>query len=66
MTTAINKLYNQAESEQDHATTIMLEDFINEQVEEEATIACIVTRLKLAKDSAAGLLLLNHELGKKD
>ncbi|MCP3966148.1 MAG: ferritin [Lentisphaerae bacterium] len=38
VTTAINKLYNQAEAERDHATAIMLEDFINEQVEEESTI----------------------------
>jgi len=62
ITSQINNLANMALKESDHATWIMLQWFITEQVEEEATSNEIVDRLTLAGDSKGGLFLLDNEL----
>lgn len=62
ITESINKLADLAAREGDHATTILLQWFITEQVEEEATVSEIVDRIKLAGDSAGGLFFLDNEL----
>ena len=54
-----------AKSESDYATESMLKWFIDEQVEEEANASLIVEKLKMIKDSANGILMLNHELGER-
>jgi ferritin len=65
VTGLINKLADLAAAENDHATGVFLQWFINEQVEEEASADAIVQKLKLAKDSSGALLMLDRELGKR-
>ena len=64
VTGLINKLAELAAAENDHASGVFLQWFISEQVEEEATADQIVQKLKKIGDSANGLLLLDHQLGK--
>ena len=49
---------------EDQASRIMLEWFINEQVEEENLARSLLGRLRLAGDTGPGLLLVDQELGK--
>jgi ferritin len=63
VTGLINNLVNLALEEKDHATNIFLQWFVSEQVEEEATAGAIVDKLKLIKDDANGLFMLDRELG---
>ena len=65
VTAAINNLYDLASKANDHATQVMLQWFINEQVEEEKNAGQTVDRLKLAGDSAAALLILDQQLGNR-
>ncbi|HOK14706.1 MAG TPA: ferritin [Candidatus Kapabacteria bacterium] len=58
----INELADLAFNEKDHATSSMLQWFIDEQVEEEATTGEIVERLKLIGDSKGALFFLDNEL----
>lgn len=58
----INELADLAIKNGDHASLILLQWFVNEQVEEEATTNEIVDRLRLAGDSKSGLFLLDNEL----
>lgn len=46
----------------DHATSSLLQWFIDEQVEEEATTTEIVDRMKLIDDSKGALFFLDNEL----
>ena len=62
VTGMINKLYEQAISENDHATTVELQWFIREQVEEEKSASDILEKLKIAGDNRAALLILDREL----
>jgi ferritin len=59
----INNLYRQAVAENCYPMQIMLQWFIKEQVEEEATAAKIMHQLTQIKDSAQGLWMINRELG---
>jgi len=65
VTSLINDLLKVAREEEDAATESMLKWFIDEQVEEEANAVVIVEKLKLIKDSAQGLFMLDHELGER-
>ncbi len=65
VTEAINNVYDLASKANDHATRVMLQWFINEQVEEEKNAGQIVDRLKMAGDSAAALLILDQQLGSR-
>ena len=62
VTTSINSLADLAVKESDHATNIMLQWFITEQVEEEATVSDIVERLKMMGDFKGGLYMMDNEL----
>jgi len=62
ITGCINDLADLAIKEGDHATNILLQWFITEQVEEEATVEEIVARLELAGDSPGGLFFVDNEL----
>ena len=62
---SIKSLYEQAVKEKDHATGVMLQWFLTEQVEEEKTSSAIVERLRLVGDSASGLLMLDRQLGER-
>ena len=62
MTKLINILASLAIEEKDHATGNMLQWFVNEQVEEEASVDAILQKLNLTKDSGAGLFMIDREL----
>ena len=63
MTERLNILSNQALSEKDHATYNLLQWFVNEQVEEEATVSAIIAKLRLVGEDGYGLLMIDNELG---
>ncbi|MDX1430789.1 MAG: ferritin, partial [Rhodothermales bacterium] len=52
VTKAINDLYELAMREKAHATALMLQWFIGEQVEEERQVTDIIARMELGGDSA--------------
>jgi len=65
VTRLIDDLVELAISEKDHATTIFLQWFVTEQIEEEASAGEIVDKLKLIKNDSSGLFLLDSELAKR-
>ena len=65
VTDRINKLYDLAVEEKDHATASFLKWFIDEQVEEEASADEIVNKLKRIGDSGNGLFMLDREMGNR-
>jgi ferritin len=65
VTRSINDLYELAFTEKDHATQIFLQWFVSEQVEEEANDNEIIDRLKMIGESKQGILMLDHQLGKR-
>jgi ferritin len=65
ITARINNLMDIAASEQDHATKIFLQWFVSEQVEEEAGVSEILSKLRLIRSDSSGLFMLDAELGKR-
>lgn len=65
ITALIHKLYVLAGEQNDYPTQIMLNWFIEEQVEEEKNASEIVAKLELLGESRASLLVLDHHLGKR-
>ncbi len=65
VTSLINDLVDLAIKEKDHASNIFLQWFVTEQVEEEASADAVIQRLKLAKDNASGLFMIDAELGQR-
>jgi len=65
VTRAIHDLYGRALEEHDYASLPLLQWFVNEQVEEEATVSTILDRLKMVGDDRTGLLFLDRELGQR-
>ncbi|MDP2957884.1 MAG: ferritin [Longimicrobiales bacterium] len=61
----IHALYDLARKKKDFATENQLNWFVTEQVEEEDNAGKAVERLKLAGDSTAALLMLDHQFGKR-
>ena len=62
VTSRINDLADLAVSEKDHATSIFLQWFITEQVEEEDSVSDVLNKLKLV-GGGEGLFFLDKELG---
>jgi ferritin len=62
VTQSINDLMSLAVKESDHASSSFLKWFIDEQVEEEATVSKILSKLKLIGGEGQGLLMLDTEL----
>lgn len=58
----INKIVDKALSEGDHATNNFLTWFVNEQVEEEASVKDVVRQLKMIGNDGHGLFMLDKEL----
>lgn len=58
----IHTLADVAVAEQDKATGVFLQQFITEQVEEEASVEGLMQKLTMIKDSGTGLLLIDKEL----
>nr|MBC7245557.1 ferritin [Chloroflexota bacterium] len=65
VTALINKLYELAIAEKDYPAQVMLQWFINEQVEEEKNASQIVETLKMAGEKGQALLMLDHQLGER-
>jgi ferritin len=65
VTASIYSLYELALKEKDYPAQIMLQWFINEQVEEEKNAAEIVANLKLIEDRGTAVLMLDHRLAKR-
>ncbi len=65
MTVRLNELSDQALKEKDHATYNLLQWFVIEQVEEEATVGDIIAKLCLVKEDGYGLLMIDNELGSR-
>jgi ferritin len=63
VTSRINELFDQALEENDRAAQVMLQWFITEQVEEEASIDDIVQRMKRFGEEGTVLFMLDRELG---
>lgn len=61
----INECVTLALQENDHPTNAMLQWFVTEQIEEEATVDLIAQKLKLIGDDSSGLFLLDNELANR-
>ncbi len=66
ITGRINKLYKLALEENDYPTQVMLQWFIEEQVEEEKTASEIVEQLKLTANHGPAILMMDQRLGKRE
>lgn len=62
VTASINNLMDIAIKENDHAAASFLKWFVDEQVEEEAMVNKILSKLKLIGGEGQGLLMLDAEL----
>lgn len=63
MTARFNDLSDEALAVKDHATYNLLQWFVGEQIEEEATVHGIIAKLRLVRDDGYGLLMVDNELG---
>ena len=66
VTASINALYELALKEKDYPAQVLLHWFINEQVEEEKNAAEIVQQLELIDAHGTAVLMLDHQLGKRE
>jgi ferritin len=66
ITGRIHKLMELSEEEHDFESRSMLQWFIDEQVEEEASAEKILETLKQLGDKGAGMIMLDRELGRRE
>jgi ferritin len=62
VTRSINDMVDHSLNEKDHATSIFLQWFVTEQIEEEATVNDIIGRLRRFGDEGHCLLMIDNEL----
>ena len=62
VTKSINDLMDDAVKENDHAVISFLKWYVDEQVEEEANVTRILSKLKLIGGEGHGLLMIDQEL----
>jgi ferritin len=65
ITGRINAIFSLARESKDPATEALMQWFVNEQVEEEATALRVVETLKRIGASGSGLVMLDRQLGKR-
>jgi ferritin len=65
ITASIHKLYELALAEKDYAAQILLQWFINEQVEEEKNACDIIAQIQMIEAHDTAVLMLDHQLGKR-
>lgn len=65
ITAKIHGLYEMAVEERDYPAQVLLNWFVEEQVEEEQAAAAAVDRLRLAGDDGPALLQLDREFGQR-
>jgi len=61
----INDLMDLAKNERDHATEMMLQWFVTEQVEEEDSAKSNVEKFRFIKNAVEGIVVFDHELGER-
>jgi ferritin len=66
VTQSIHDLYALAVKHNDYPTQVMLHWFIDEQVEEEANASQVVANLERVEAHDTAILMLDHQLGKRD
>ncbi|MGE3274051.1 MAG: ferritin [Vicinamibacterales bacterium] len=62
VTASINALCARAEKLKDRPAAVMLQWFVNEQMEEEAAARAVLGRIRLAGNTGVGLLMIDQEL----
>ena len=65
VTAMINQLYELALRENDYPSQVLLQWFIEEQVEEEKNAEQILQTLKMIGDKPQGLVMVDRELGRR-
>ena len=65
VTKAFDALVSQAQSLKDNATLNFLQWFVNEQVEEEASVDAVVQKLKMASSAPGALFFIDRMLGER-
>jgi len=65
ITASIYALYETALKEKDYPAQVLLQWFINEQVEEEKNAAEIIAQLELIEERGTAVLMLDKQLGKR-
>lgn len=65
ITKSINDIVDLCIQEKDHASNILLQWFVTEQVEEEASASDILNKLKLTEGKGSGLFMLDTELAQR-
>jgi ferritin len=65
VTEYINHLAELAINERDHATNNLMQWFVDEQVEEEASVDEILSRMKMMEGFPGGLIMIDTELAKR-
>lgn len=63
VTNLINNLMDLAIEEKDHSAKSFLNWFVDEQIEEEASMDAIIGKLKMVGGNGHGLLMIDNELG---
>lgn len=66
VTSLINNLYDLSVKVNDHASTVFLQWFVKEQVEEEKNATRILEHLKMIKPDSSLIIMLDRELGKRE
>jgi len=66
VTGLIHALYELAQKNSDHASSVFLQWFISEQVEEEKSADEIIQTLRMIKSEGAPLIMLDRELAKRE
>jgi len=65
VTSRINRLMDLAVEEKNHAAQIFLQWFVTEQIEEEANVGQIISKLKRVKEDGRGLMMIDQELASR-
>ncbi len=65
MTGWLNELSDLAMKEKDHATYNLLQWYVTEQVEEEATVSEIIDKIRMIGDNGYGLYTVDQELAQR-
>lgn len=66
VTASINALYDQALLEKDYPAQVMLQWFIDEQVEEEKNAGELVHMVNMTEGKGTGLFMLDRQLGARE
>ncbi len=65
VTLSVNRVFDLAKKENDNATSIMLQWFVTEQIEEEANASEIIQQLKLIGNDGSGLFMIDNQLSSR-